>query len=178
MKPIINVPNKILNSSTKRVVNFDKKLSNLISDMKQALLAAKNPKGVGLAAPQIGEPWKVFVTKPASKDPIRVFINPEIVNQSAQNTSLKDEEKLEGCLSVPKIWGEVKRASEITIKFQNEKGTWLTESFTGFMSIIIQHEMDHLNGTLFTHRVLEQSGKMYQTIKDARGKEALEEITI
>ena len=86
--------------------------------------------------------------------------------------------KLEGCLSIPKIWGKIKRAKTLTLRFQDEQGREHEEQFTGFLATIIQHETDHTNGILFTQRVLEQKSKMYQTGKDDDGKEILEEIII
>lgn len=180
MKPIVKVPNAVLTSAAKPVTSFDKRLTHLIDDLKTTLVATRNPKGVGLAAPQIGEPYRVFVTRPREKDAIRVFINPEITIRSDGLTDGVPERnnKLEGCLSIPTIWGRVKRATSLTLKYQDEKGESHEEAFTGFLATIIQHETDHLNGTLFTHRVLEQQGKFYQAGKDEDGKEVLEEIEL
>ncbi len=146
--------------------------------MKATLLAATNPKGVGLAAPQIGEPWRVFITKPLAD--IRVFINPEIIQISTKKTDgvPERENKLEGCLSIPKIWGRVHRAEGLTLKYQDESGGSHTEKFSGFLATIIQHETDHTNGILYVQRVLEQKGKLYQSARDENGKEILEEVTI
>jgi peptide deformylase len=180
MKPIVKVPNAVLTSAAKPVTNFDKRLTRLIDDLKTTLVATRNPKGVGLAAPQIGEPYRVFVTRPREKDAIRVFINPEITIRSDGLTDGVPERnnKLEGCLSIPTVWGRVKRASSLTLTYQDEQGESHEEAFTGFLATIIQHETDHLNGTLFTHRVLEQQGKFYQAGKDEDGKEVLEEIEL
>ncbi len=180
MKPIVRVPNQVLASPAKTVTDFDKRLAKLVSDLKETLIATKNPKGVGLAAPQIGEALRVFVTRPTEKTPIRVFINPEVVKQSKDLTDgvPERENKLEGCLSIPKIWGKVKRAKSLTLKYQNEEGKEIIEDFTGFLATIIQHETDHTNGILYTQRVLEQKGKLYQTVIDKDGKDELEEITI
>ena len=72
MKPIVITPNAVLSTPAKTVTSFDKRLTKLVKDMKVTLRGAKNPKGVGLAAPQIGEPLRVFVTRPKDADPIRV----------------------------------------------------------------------------------------------------------
>ena len=177
MKPVVHIPNTVLTSPAKRIVLFDKKLAAIIKDMKETLVAAKNPKGVGLAAPQIGLPLRIFVTKPTEKNDIRVFINPEIIDIGTMEKT-KENGKLEGCLSIPKIWGDVDRASKLTLRYQDETGTEHTETITGFLATIIQHETDHVNGILFTQRVLEQHGRFYQTEIDEKGKEVLEEITI
>lgn len=180
MKPIVLVPNAVLTKSAQTVVNFDRALEKLIVEMKAALQATTNPKGVGLAAPQIGESWRVFITRPKEDSKIRVFVNPEIIKRSDQITDgvPERENKLEGCLSIPTIWGKVKRAKALTLRFQDEKGVPHEEAFKGFMATIIQHETDHTNGILYTQRVLEQKGKLYQTGKNDEGKEILEEIII
>lgn len=180
MKSVVTTPNPVLNTAARSVTSFDKRLVGLIRDMKGALRAAVNPKGVGLAAPQIGESWRVFITRPTEKSGIRVFINPKIVTLSSEQTDGVPgrENKLEGCLSIPKIWGRVKRAQELTIQYQDEQGTLHKESFSGFLATIIQHETDHTNGVLFVQRVLEQKGKLYQSATDESGKEILEEVTI
>ena len=180
MKSIVSVPNPVLTTQAATVKSFDKKLEKLLADMKQTLVATRNPKGVGLAAPQIGESVRVFITRPTEKDSIRVFINPEIVSRTDEKTDgVPDRDnKLEGCLSIPKIWGKVERATALTLNYQDERGISHTEKFTGFLATIIQHETDHTNGVLFTHRVLEQNGTFYQSAKDEKGKEILEEIEL
>jgi peptide deformylase len=180
VKPIVKVPNTVLTSPAKPVVHFDKRLTRLVADLKATLISARNPKGVGLAAVQIGEPYRIFVTRPHEKEPIRVFVNPEIIAHSDTLTDGVPERtnKLEGCLSIPAIWGRVKRSTSLTLRYQDETGGNHEEKFEGFLATIIQHETDHLNGTLFTHRVLEQQGKFYQAGKDEDGKEILEEIEL
>jgi peptide deformylase len=180
MKSIVTTPNPVLSTPARSVISFDTRLAGLIRDMKAALRAATNPKGVGLAAPQIGQAWRIFVTRPTEKSQIRVFINPEIIKRSADQTDgvPERENKLEGCLSIPKIWGRVKRAQELTLKYHDESGASHEEQFSGFLATIIQHETDHTNGILFVQRVLEQKGKVYQSAKDDEGKEILEEVTI
>jgi peptide deformylase len=180
MKRIVKIPDKVLTSPTKPVIHFDKRLRALVNDLKTTLAAARNPKGVGLAATQIGESYRVFVTRPNEKEDIRVFINPEIISRSDKHTDGVPERanKLEGCLSIPAVWGLVRRAKDLVLRYQDEQGEKHEESFTGFLATIIQHEVDHLNGTLFTHRVLEQQGKFYQSGKDENGKDILEEIEL
>ena len=180
MKHIIHVLNNALTTPAKTVTAFDKRLVKLVSEMKATLIATKNPKGVGLAAPQIDVPLRVFLTRPKESDPIRVFINPEVIKRSDGQTEGVPERKnkLEGCLSIPKIWGRVQRANTITLHYQDENGTTHEEQFAGFLATIIQHETDHTNGILFTQRVLEQNGKLYQPTRDEAGKEILEEITM
>jgi peptide deformylase len=174
--PIVRVSSDVLTHSAKTVTSFDKRLGSLITEMKTALLATRNPKGVGLAAPQVGQSLRVFITKDTPKSPIRIFVNARITSKVPEEPD-KDG-KLEGCLSIPTIWGKVKRAHEVTIDYQDENGKPHHETLKGFLATIIQHEIDHTNGILFTQRVLEQKGKLYQTTKDKEGKEELEEVTI
>jgi peptide deformylase len=180
MRTIVHIPNPILTTPAKEVTVFDKKLLLMIEDMKHVLQSAKKPKGVGLAGPQAGFGYRIFITKPSVKDPIRVFINPKILDVSQKTTddTEKPENKLEGCLSVPDIWGKVTRHHEVTLSYQDEKGEKHTETFSDFFATIIQHETDHVNGILFTQRIVEQKGKFYQTVIDEKGKEVLEEFTI
>ncbi len=186
MKPIVTIPNTVLSTPAKPVTMFDKRLKRLVADMKKTLIATKHPKGVGLAAPQIGHALRVFVTRPNEKSVVRVFINPEIISQAGETDGVPERDnlprrqagKLEGCLSIPNVWGKVKRSGTVTLRWQDESGKIHQEEFTGFMATIIQHETDHLGGILFTQRVLEQQQKLYQSTKDTEGKEILEEISI
>ncbi len=182
MKPIVHIPNDVLIKPAKTVTVFDKKLESLIKEMTKTLNATKRPKGVGLAAPQIGESVRVFITKPTSKSLIRAFINPEIIGMSNDNndekTLLEDDKKLEGCLSIPDVWGHVTRAASVTLRYQDLNGETREEVIDGFLATIVQHETDHTNGILFSQRVVEQQGKFYHSTIDKDGKEILEEITI
>lgn len=177
-KPIVTIPNDVLFAQAKTVTAFDKRLQKLITTMSETLVATKKPKGVGLAAPQIGESVRVFLTKPTDKAEIRVFINPEIREVDNSGPEPSDNDKLEGCLSIPGVWGKVNRHHKILLSYQDEQGTGHEEWFTGFMAVIIQHETDHTNGLLFTSRVAEQKGKFYTNAIDEDGKEILEELSI
>lgn len=162
--------------------------------MKRALLSAKDPQGVGLAAPQVGKSISLFIAKATSKSPISVFVNPKItyaspaksseVSQSERTKNLKkksgisNNKMLEGCLSLPTIWGEVQRQKEIRLSYLDEFGKKHSKMFKGFPAIIIQHEIDHLNGILFPKRVLEQKGKLYKSVKDKKNEDVFEEIEL
>jgi len=178
MKQIVKIPNIVLSTPVQPVISFDKKLTKIISDMKATLVHATNPKGVGLAATQIGIPLAIFLTRPKEKDVIRVFINPTIIHRDPDEHNADKTNQLEGCLSIPGVWGTVNRSPSITLMYQDEQGTKNEEQFSGFLATIVQHEMDHLQGILFTQRVLEQKNKFYQTAKDEKGKEVLEEVVI
>ena len=197
MLSIINAPNGVLSRSAKKVSKIDAKILKLIEEMKKSLLSARDPIGVGLAAPQVGKSLQVFIAKPNEKSPILVFINPAIEKfidtlsqpkreskQSEKTTRAKEKAgidkniQLEGCLSLKDIWGEVKRHPGVLLSYQDENGKSHSQNFSGFMATIIQHEIDHLNGVLFPKRVLEQKGQLYKSRKDEKGEDVFEEIEI
>lgn len=181
MSKIVTAPNEVL-GKTAAEFNFlnSSALPALLSEMEKALLSASDPKGVGLAAPQIGKSVAIFITKPTDKSKISVFINPRIVESSeVEKKNLKKKvKKLEGCLSLPNIWGEVKRSPSVTLNYQTQTGKTQTKKFTGFMATIVQHETDHLNGILFPKHVLEQEGKLYKSSKNEKGEDEFEEIEL
>lgn len=184
---IITVPNKVLFTPAKKVGKIDKKILQIISEMTHDLVHKENPKGVGLAAPQIGISLQIFITKPYGNSPVEVFLNPEIISKSADTApierpggtkpSLKRDRKLEGCLSIPNVWGHLKRHTKVKLRYMDLSGKIQEKEFTDFEATIIQHETDHLNGILFTQRVLEQKQKLF-TIEEEKGEEKLVEIEI
>ncbi|MBI4100132.1 peptide deformylase [Candidatus Microgenomates bacterium] len=181
MLKILRAPQSILSQPAKRVEKINKKILEIIDEMKVALNQQSDPEGVGLAAPQVGYSLKIFITKPTSKSAIRVFINPEITWLSDDLTSNDSESKnpLEGCLSLPKIWGPVQRHKSLKLRYLTPDGQSHEELFKDFLAVIIQHEMDHLEGRLFTQRVLLQKGKLYQTVgKNEDGSDIFEEVEV
>ena len=176
---IIITPNPILTTPSQTVEKIDKEVLDFIEGMKNTLLSTTAHKGVGLAAPQVGKNWQIFITKPYDKSKIRVFLNAEIVEKSKELTTSVPERKnpLEGCLSIPSIWGTVKRYQTMKLRYKTPDNRAHTQQFSGFMATIIQHEIDHLEGRLFPSRTLEQKGKLYQAKKDTDGKESLEEMS-
>ncbi len=161
IRNILPSTNPRLRIKSKPVARLDKKIHLLIKDLKDTLLAQKDPEGIGLAAPQIGKNVRVFVIKP--KDKISVIINPEILSVGKPKSSKKEKPNLmEGCLSLPHFYGPIKRPRKIKIKFINEKGEQEVKEFTGLEAQIIQHEIDHLNGVLFIDRLLEQKKPLYE----------------
>jgi peptide deformylase len=176
---IVLIPNPVLTTPAKPVVKIDKKILDIIARMKKTLIEADKPKGVGLAAPQIGVPYRIFIVRPKENSPITVFINPEIIERSKDLSEIKREgNKLEGCLSVPNIWGHLKRPARVKLRFTDVNGKREEKEFSGFVATIIQHETDHLDGILFTKRVLEQKEKLYEGKEDDKGNEKLVEIKI
>lgn len=185
---IVKVPNEILTTPAKRVKKLDKEVKRVVSKLKKDLLGADKPKGVGLAAPQIGIPLQIFITKPDKNTKVRIFINPKILSKSGKTDYLKrpnkatltkaGKKRLEGCLSIPNVWGHLKRPNKVKLKYTDIKGKIHTEEFSGFMATIVQHETDHLKGILFTQKVLKQKEKLYRIEKDNQGEERLVEIEI
>jgi len=180
MLEIVQAPNNILSQKAKPVTKVTPDILKIISGMEEALLAAHDPIGVGLAAPQVGVNLQIFVIKPTNKSPISVFINPKVKTLGKATKIFKDEDdvKLEGCLSLLNIWGEVKRSSAISVSYMDETGKQFKKNIKGFTAIIIQHEADHLNGILFPRRVLEQGGTLYKSSKNTKGEDEFEAITI
>lgn len=167
MLRIVTAPNNILNLPAKPVTDFNDSLKKLIYEMEKTLLVQKDPQGVGLAAPQVGKNLALFIMKPTAKSPISVFINPKILkfeiksNYKPQKKS-KQKQPLEGCLSIPKIWSPIKRADKVLLRYQTLNTAVVEKWFSGFEAVIIQHEVDHLNGILFTQRALEQKIPLYE----------------
>lgn len=171
---IVTVPNQILTLKASKVFNIDKKIEKLASEMIVTLNGQTDPPGVGLAAPQIGVSLEIFIIKPTEKSTPEVFVNPQILEVKGQSNKgktmpkkNKKSKKLEGCLSIPQIWGQVGRAARVQLEYQDLAGRKIKKWFTGFAAIIIQHEIDHLAGVLFTQRVLEQGNKLF---KEEEGK--------
>lgn len=185
MLPIIKAPQAVLAEKAKPIIvkgTIDNTTRALIEDMKKTLAGTRDPEGVGLAAPQVGKALQLFITKPTDTSPVSVFINPIIQSEEPETKPVKKKSsgntKLEGCLSLPGIWGFVKRYPKLTLSYIDEKGKPHTRQFSGFMATIIQHEIDHLEGVLFPKRVFEQNNKLYKSHKNAKGKDVFEEVEI
>lgn len=134
---------KILRKKSKEVENFDIKLKNVVDKMFDAMYKFN---GIGLAAPQVGINLRIFVIDISIFGGKKMaFINPEIVFKS-QNKN-KD---IEQCLSIPKTQAKIDRSNKIEISFQNLSGKLNKINAFGLFARIIQHELDHLNGILFT----------------------------
>ena len=167
MLKIVHIPNKVLSSPTKPVEQFDSYLSLLVKDMQEALDACVDPQGVGLAATQVGLGISLFIMKPNPDSKTVPYINPKILQIEDVKTKSKkkkddDDTPLEGCLSIPHIWSPINRASRVELEYQDIKGNKQQKWFEGFESIIVQHEVDHLQGVLFTQRALEQGSQLYE----------------
>lgn len=161
MAKIITVPNPILRKIATPVTAFNGKLRQLLSEMTATLNTSGDPTegiiGVGLAAPQIGQSERVILVRkvPARGEdgPVITLVNPEIIK-----TSTLKEFGYEGCLSVPNTYGSVERSKWIKVKAYNEKGNKVGFKAINFFARIIQHELDHLDGVIFTDKAV---GRLY-----------------
>ena len=147
---IIVHPNRLLRKRA-RTVSLDliggNTISQEIATMREVLNFEKGLLGVALSAPQIGVSKRMFIIAGdlfATGAPDQIIINPEYVKLS-KKTELSDE----GCLSIPYFFGKVKRHKNVTIKYYDEYGNQHVRGAGGFLSFVIQHEMDHLDGVLF-----------------------------
>ena len=148
--------NPVLRETTKKVTVFDKKLGKLLDNMAATMYHAE---GCGLAGPQVGVAKKLLVIDAFDDQGIREFINPEIVDQSGAIVTT------EGCLSVPNYEGEVNRASQVVVAFQDRKGVPKELKAEGLLAIALQHEIDHLNGVLFIDKAISLQPKVKDELK-------------
>lgn len=167
MLKIVTIPHKVLTSPTKKIQKIDRRIKKLVVDMEETLLAQRDPQGVGLAATQVGLDLSLFIIKIKPQSPTSVYINPKIVAHGKELVKYpkkddESEEKMEGCLSIPRIWAPLRRPSKVKLEYLDLEGKKHTAWFSGFNSIIVQHEVDHLNGILFTQRCLEENVQLYE----------------
>jgi len=159
VKPILIAPSKKLNQISTRIKSPGKSVDNLFRDLRDTLLLQKDPEGVGLAAPQIGVNQQVFVLKLDNSREVEIIVNPKIVNLSSR-TNLdvlqKKDDFLEGCLSLPGVYSFIERPWEIEAEYLDQNFRKVRKKMEGEAAIAFQHELDHLEGILFTQRALEQ----------------------
>jgi peptide deformylase len=155
IRTIVTLPDPVLRRKARPVTNFDKNLQTLIDDMVDTM---RDAPGVGLAAPQVGVSERVIVVEYAEPEEVEegeepkevepklyIMVNPEIVKSSRET-----EVGVEGCLSIPALVGEVERAYEVRLKGLNRHGQPIKLKAEGWLARIFQHEVDHVNGVLFT----------------------------
>ena len=156
-RPIVVVPEEVLRRKGGPITKFDSSFQSLVDDMVETMRQAP---GVGLAAPQVGVSQRLIVVEYYEDEelaeqnedseaelPKRLYVvaNPEITRKSSET-----ETGIEGCLSIPGINGEVERHTAITVKGLNRHGQPLTLKLKDWTARVFQHEIDHLNGVLFT----------------------------
>ncbi len=150
IRKIYTSEDPVLRTKAKKVKKIDETTQKLIDDMIETMLEAP---GVGLAAPQVGVSLRVLVIEtPEDEDDPQggtklQLINPEILKADGEQFGE------EGCLSIPGYVGMVKRNMNVTVRALNRKGKEIKIKATGFLARVLQHEIDHLDGVLFTDRL-------------------------
>lgn len=142
IRNIVTVEDPVLRKKSRPVVNFDEKLWTLLDDMKETL---KKADGAGLAAVQVGILRRAVIVDVGDGKPLEL-INPEIVETSGE------QEGQEGCLSLPGEWGVVRRPDFVKVRAQNRRGQWCMYKGEGLKARCFCHEIDHLDGIVFTDR--------------------------
>ncbi|MDO4571623.1 MAG: peptide deformylase [Planctomycetia bacterium] len=150
---VLKYPHPVLKMTCRPLRKVDAELRKTIGEMFALMYETK---GVGLAANQVGLPYRFFIMNPTGDsdkpEGERVFINPEI--RLGNGKPILDEE---GCLSFPTIYAKALRAPKVVVQAYNLKGEPIAEEYKGFAARIIQHEFDHLNGVAFVDRLDEDA---------------------
>lgn len=157
--------NDVLTNRATRVPRVDDGVRRLMDDMVETMFAAN---GVGLAAPQVNVPLRVIVLRVENQ--IHQIANPEMVRCEGEQIGL------EGCLSVPGLVGEVTRCQRVVAKGINRRGKEVRIKGDGLLSRAIQHEIDHLDGVLFTSRVNEGTLREIETVSDAEEPDVVQAV--
>jgi peptide deformylase len=158
IKKIVMYPAEILEQKCIEVTKFDRKLGKLLDDMYDTMMEFD---GVGLAAPQIGVAERIAVVDIDDESGTIELINPRILETSGEQNGP------EGCLSFPGLYGEVSRPYFVKVEAYNRKGKKFTLEAEDFLARAIQHEIDHLDGILFTSKV-----SRYLEEDELKGEEA------
>ncbi|HTL39668.1 MAG TPA: peptide deformylase [Methylomirabilota bacterium] len=146
MLKIVKVPDPILTKKTTLIKNIDAEILELADEMIQT---CKKANGIGLAAPQIGKSIRMCIIDLEHLGlPPFALINPKIVSKSFKKVEME-----EGCLSIPGVFGLVKRPAKIKVEALNLKGEKNKFDADGMVARVIQHEVDHLDGILFTTKI-------------------------
>jgi peptide deformylase len=140
--PIRIIPDAVLRAVAAPVTNFDQQLKKLIAEMRETMYEAP---GIGLAAPQVGVSSRVFVMDVSEdRSGFAAFVNPEIISRAGK------EQSEEGCLSIPGFRETIQRSKKVVVRAQTETGEWFECEAEELEAFCVQHELDHLNGVLFT----------------------------
>lgn len=153
---IVTFPDKFLKKPTQPVENIDGDLQTLIDNMSATMYQAP---GIGLAAIQVGVDQSVLVYDVAPQEEgrrLNVLINPKVISQEGEILS-----ENEGCLSVPDFRADVKRAERVLVEGLDRQGNPQRLEAEGLLAIVLQHEIDHLNGRLFIDRISALKRQMY-----------------
>lgn len=156
IRKICHYPDPVLRKETEEVTLFDEDFIALTQDMAETMYDAP---GIGLAAPQIGVSKKLVIVDTSEDDEEQsymVMANPEIVSKEGGQI---DEE---GCLSLPGLTSKVKRFKKIKVKYQNEKGEEQELETEDRFAVVLQHEIDHINGVLFLDHLSSLKKNLYK----------------
>lgn len=138
---ILQYPDERLRHVARPVETVDDEVRALADDMVETMYGAQ---GIGLAATQVGVDWRVCVIDISDgKDDPLVFINPEILARDGE------QESEEGCLSIPDVYEKVRRAATVTVRALGRDGESIELEAEGMLAVVLQHEIDHLDGRLF-----------------------------
>lgn len=161
MKPILSVPHEILRQKSVKIDHLNPVVQEQIQDLIEALKGAHDPEGVGLSFPQIGLNLRGFVTYLEKR--VKVYLNPVILDMSSDTTMGGTPERptLEGCLSIPWLYGPVWRPKKIKVSALDEHGVEFSKTLTSFPARLFMHEYDHLEGVLFTDYTLRDNLPLY-----------------
>lgn len=154
---IYQYPEPVLRQETKKITDFDEKLTKLVNDMGETMYDAP---GIGLAAPQVGKSLKLIIVD-TSKDrdgekEFMAMVNPEIIAHEGKQL---DEE---GCLSVPELTADVNRYKKITVAYQDLEGKPHELTTEDRFAVVLQHEIDHINGILFLDHLSSLKRSLYK----------------
>ena len=157
IRKIYQYPAPVLRQETEKITEFDENLQQLVEDMAETMYDAP---GIGLAAPQIGETLKLIVVDTSedreNAQEYMALVNPEIIEH--EGTQLDEE----GCLSVPELTAKVKRHEKITVAYQDLEGKPQQLTTQDRFAVVLQHEIDHINGILFIDHLSSLKRNLYK----------------
>lgn len=147
MREIIKYPNNVLTTPTTLVKEIDDELVDLLDELHDMMV---KHDGIGLAANQLGESLRVAIVQIDDESGLFEMINPKIIKKKGKTIDV------EGCLSFPDVYGTVERFDEITVRFVDREGYEVEVETSGYLSRVMQHEIEHLDGKLFTDKIIER----------------------
>ena len=148
MLSVVRYPAAVLSKASSPIAVFDEALRQLAREMNQVMISEN---GIGLAAPQIGKNIQLVIVNIGEEgDAFKAYVNPEITHLTSKNTAIE-----EGCLSLPGVYGYVTRAAKVHVRYQDLTGRKHRGKFRGMEAIVLQHEIDHLNGKLIIDRSMQ-----------------------
>lgn len=154
---VVQYPHPALRFKSKPITQIDANLRSTIDEMFDLMYAHR---GIGLAANQVALPWRVFIINPTgdsdNKDDEFVFINPKVSEHKGS------EEAEEGCLSLPNVYGDVRRPEKIVVQAIGMDGKGFAMELEDLPARVVQHETDHLDGVMFFDRMTETSARELQ----------------